>query len=291
MDKPNSSFARYLQTLLSLGRVSNVPTVWSNCLAGWWIADGLQGERLCLLTLGATFLYLAGMFLNDAFDVHHDRQHRPERPIPSGAISLSSVWQWGLSWLALGLLCFGLLGQKPLLLALVLAGCILLYDATHKWFAPAPFLMAGCRFLLILLAAATTESGINGHSIWVALVLGSYTAGLSFLARQEGRSEPIEFWPCLFLAGPIILALVYHRGPDQLRGMLLSALLAGWILQSLRHVFLSYQPSVARAVSGLLAGIVLVDLLAVSGGSVALGSLFLFLLLLAVLFQRFVPAT
>jgi len=255
MDKAESFVVRYLRTLLNLGRVSNLPTVWSNCLAGWWIAGGLPGERFFLLTLGATFLYLAGMFLNDAFDAQHDRQHRTERPVPSGAISLSSVWQWGLSWLVLGLLCFSLLGRGPLTWALLLAGCVLLYDATHKWFAPAPVLMGACRFLLILLAGATTESGINGYSIWAALALGSYTAGLSFLARRETRPVQPDFWPCLLLAAPIVLALIYNRGPDQLRGMLLSALFIAWLLQSLRHIYWSYQPHVGGGISGLLAAL------------------------------------
>src|SRR5262245_63623198 len=93
------SFTRQLRTLLILGRVSNLPTVWSNCLAGWILGGG--GElfklplpdliRLAVLTAGATFLYVAGMYLNDAFDEQFDSQHRPERPIPSGAIRAATV--------------------------------------------------------------------------------------------------------------------------------------------------------------------------------------------------------
>ena len=30
----------YLRTLLVLGRASNLPTVWSNCLAGWLLGEG-----------------------------------------------------------------------------------------------------------------------------------------------------------------------------------------------------------------------------------------------------------
>src|SRR5205085_11052794 len=75
-----------LRTLLILGRVSNLPTVWSNCLAGWILGGGGQLGRLMVLCAGATFLYTGGMYLNDAFDAEFDLQHRPERPIPSGAI-------------------------------------------------------------------------------------------------------------------------------------------------------------------------------------------------------------
>ena len=71
-----------LRTLLILGRVSNLPTVWSNCLAGWWLGGGGNTGKLPFLFAGTTLLYIGGMYLNDAFDVEFDRQHRKERPIP-----------------------------------------------------------------------------------------------------------------------------------------------------------------------------------------------------------------
>jgi hypothetical protein len=71
-----------LRTLLVLGRVSTLPTVWSNCLAGWWLSGGGSWERFAMICLGATCLYVGGMYLNDAFDAQFDQQHRPERPIP-----------------------------------------------------------------------------------------------------------------------------------------------------------------------------------------------------------------
>ena len=76
-----------LRTLLILGRVSNLPTVWSNCLAGWLLAGGGAGSRFAVLCGGASLLYIGGMFLNDACDVRFDTAHRKERPIPSVAIS------------------------------------------------------------------------------------------------------------------------------------------------------------------------------------------------------------
>src|ERR1700722_7791443 len=84
-----------LRTLLILGRVSNLPTVWSNCLAGWWLAGGGSRPALLCVSISASFLYLGGMFLNDAFDAGFDRNHRPTRPIPSGVITEREVWGWG----------------------------------------------------------------------------------------------------------------------------------------------------------------------------------------------------
>src|ERR1022692_2616102 len=92
------------RTLLVLGRVSNLPTVWSNCLAGWWLAGAGNGAKLPWLLLGMSALYLGGMYLNDAFDAEFDRQRRSTRPIPSGQITVAEVWRFGWAWLGLGIL-------------------------------------------------------------------------------------------------------------------------------------------------------------------------------------------
>ncbi len=279
------------RTLLVLGRVSNLPTVWSNCLAGWLLAGGGFIDRFLLLCLGATFLFLGGMYLNDAFDADFDRQHRKERPIPSGAISVGAVWGWGLTWLMLGLFCLSLLGQHTALLATLLSMSILIYDAIHKIFAFSPVFIAVCRFLLILVAASTGLDGVTGLSLWSALALGSYVAGLSYLARKETVATGLRYWPCLFLAAPVVLALIVDRGEWQLRGALLSAILIVWVLNSLRYAFWTPQRHIGMSVSGLLAGIVLVDLLAVAGGTPLPGFIFLAFFILALVLQRFIPAT
>src|SRR5688500_10764621 len=100
MLKPSSD--NYWRTLLVLGRVSNVPTVWSNCLAGWYLGGGGTVQGFLLLCLGTTALYIGGMYLNDAFDVEFDRVNRPERPIPSGLITVGEVWAYGLGLLLIG---------------------------------------------------------------------------------------------------------------------------------------------------------------------------------------------
>ena len=281
----------YLRTLLVLGRVSNLPTVWSNCLAGWLLAGGGDLGHFFLLCLGATFLYVGGMYLNDAFDAQFDQQHRQERPIPSGAMRAGVVWQWGFTWLLLGLLCFFIPGKPAAVFAILLSACVLLYDAVHKVFAISPVLMAGCRFFLILLAASMGEQGVNGWSVWAALMLAAYIVGLSYIARKESTQAALRYWPCLFLIAPIVLALIVNGGEYRSRGFLLSAVLLVWMLRSLRHALWSPQRNIGRSVSGLLAGIVLVDLLAVGGGTPLQAVIFLALFGLALLFQRFIPAT
>ena len=280
-----------LRSLLVLGRVSNVPTVWSNCMAGWWLSGGGPLWSLLLLGAGGTCLYVGGMYLNDAFDAQFDSQHRPERPIPSGTIQLSTVWIMGFSWLGIGLGCFAMFGKVTLIGALLLVIAILIYDAVHKIFEFSPLLMAACRFLLIVLAASTAWQGIMGLAIWTGLVMACYIVGLSYIARTESTLVGLRYWPCVFLAAPLVLAFVINRGDEQLRTCLLSAVIVLWILRSLNFALWSPQRNVGRCVSSLLAAIPLLDLLSIWDGSFPTGVIFVGLFLVALLFQRFVPAT
>jgi 4-hydroxybenzoate polyprenyltransferase len=280
-----------LRTHLVLGRVSNLPTVWSNCLAGWLLGGGGEWMRFVQLALGATLVYVGGMFLNDAFDAEFDRRHRIERPVPSGAISQEAVWSWGFIWLGLGTLSLILLGSTTALLAASLAASVVLYDATHKRLSWSPVLMAVCRFGLYLTAASVAEGGLNGLAIWSALVLAAYIIGLSYLARRESAGGVFDYWPLALLASPVVLAVIVNDGRYQWNGLLLSAVFALWTLRSLRPALWSAERNIGQTVAGLLAGIVLVDLLAVADVPQEQGAAFLLLFLAALLLQRVVPAT
>jgi hypothetical protein len=280
-----------LRVLLLLGRVSNLPTVWSNCLAGWWLGGCGCPHKLPFLISGASLLYTAGMFLNDAFDAAFDREYRKERPIPSGVISLRSVWMIGAVFLGVGGALLFLVSARTGVLGLILAGCIVLYDAVHKRVTFAPLLMAACRFWLYVVAASSGFNGVPGFAVWCALALAAYIVGISYLARRESMPGPLQNWPLLFLALPVALAVVFNAGEVRKEAMILAAILAVWILRSVRFVFWSEKPEIGRTVSSLLAGIVLVDWLAVPDGERWLSLLFIGLFVSALLLQRFVPAT
>ncbi len=280
-----------LRTLLVLGRTSNLPTVWSNCLAGWWLGGGGNLKKLFPLLLGSTFLYLGGMFLNDAFDANFDSQHRRERPIPAGMIDEKTVWRIGFGLLAAGLVVLFFLGATTGFLGVILVGCILIYDAIHKVITLSPLIMAACRFFLYLVAASTAVHGVIGAAVWSGLALACYIVGLSFLARKETTGTTVNYWPCLFLGAPIFLAMLVNPGVYRENALLLSAALLLWIIRALRFAFRVAERNIGRTISALLAGIVLVDLLAVADVSHGFACVFIVLLLLALLFQRFVPAT
>jgi hypothetical protein len=279
-----------VRTLLVLGRASNLPTVWSNCLAAWILAEGGNWTRFLALTVGATLLYLGGMYLNDAFDEDFDRQHRRERPIPNGQIKAALVWQIGFGLLSAGFLCVAWLGSLTAVLAVLLVAAILLYDWLHKMVALSPVLMALCRVFLFLMAASATEWGLNGISVWSGLALGCYIVGLSYVAKKESLPGVLQFWPLLFLAAPLLLGWLVNDYNHRLSGIGLMLVLVIWVATRLRYLFRAADRNVGYCVSGLLAGIVLTDLLAV-GLSWQSALVFGLLFLAALLFQRFIPAT
>ena len=285
-----STPAPRLRTLLVLGRVSNVPTVWSNCLAAWLINGGGNWIGFVLLCTGATLLYVGGMFLNDAFDAAFDRQFRAERPIPSGQIAERDVWWIGSLLLFFGWLFLFLLGGKVALFASLLVAAILLYDAIHKHTKGAPFIMAACRFLLYLVAAAATLHVVSEPVLWHGLALAAYIVGLSFLARKESGQGKISLWPTGFLLAPLAVSLCMNATRGSLFWLALATLVA-WLGRCLRGFTGPTKPNVGRIVSGLLAGIVLVDCLAVPQLTVAVVAIFAGLFVLALLSQRIVPAT
>ena len=113
------------------------------------------------------------------------------------------------------------------------------------------------------------------------------------VARTESMRGPLRFWPWLCLLVPVALA-GFTNPPKawMTAGVAVPvALLAIWTLRSLSQMFRGDPEGPRRTVSGLLAGIVLVDLVALMPEPSPWGIAFLVLFGLALIFQRTVPAT
>ncbi len=280
-----------LRTLLILGRVSNLPTIWSNCLAGWWLGGGGNFWKLPVLLLGASALYTGGMFLNDAFDADFDRQHRPTRPVPTGAITRESAWVWSFALLATGALALAIPGKTAAVLTMALVACLLIYGAVHKVLIVSPWLMGLCRFWIYVIAGSTGVWGVNGRPLWCGVALALYVAGVSSVAWRGRFRSPVPYWPLLMLAVPILLAMLMNTGDARKAAMLLAFVLVLWIARSVRTIFQGGEINVGRIAGGLLAGIVLVDWLAVAPQLPHWLSAVVFLPLFGatLLLQRFAP--
>jgi hypothetical protein len=285
--------ASQLRILLVLGRMSNLPTVWSNCLAGWWLGGAGNYWKLPFLLLGMSALYTGGMFLNDAFDEEFDRQRRPERPIPQGKITPKRVWQLGFAQLGIGIILLVPCGLTAVVCAVLLALTILLYDFTHKFFTEAPWIMGSCRFWVYVIAGSTGMDGLNGKTIFCGLALAFYVVGLSHVARRESYRTRLPYWPLLLLVAPVIIAMMMNTGTYRTVAVWISAVLLLWLARCLRTVFLGGGQSVGWIVTNLLAGITLVDWLAVAPQIPPFASAATFLILFGLTkwFQKYVPAT
>ena len=121
--------------------------------------------------------------------------------------------------------------------------------------------------------------------------MAAYIVGLSYLARRESTGGVTSYWPLILLAVPIGLVFVINTG-GQLRVAALMSLVPGlWIVRCLRTTFSTVERDIGKTVSGLLAGIVLVDLLAVADVPYQLAMVFVLLFVAALLLQRLFPAT
>jgi hypothetical protein len=174
----------------------------------------------------------------------------------------------------------------------LLALCILVYNAVHKFIIASPWLMGLCRFWVYVIAGTSGADGLNGWPIWCGVALAFYVVGLSYVARRESFRGPVPHWPLIFLAAPILLAQLMNAGAALKPALLVSIILGLWLARCVRTVFQSGEINVGRIVSGLLAGIVLVDWLAVAPQCPRwLDAMFLILFGATLLLQRFIPAT
>ena len=210
-----------LSTAAKLGRVSNLPTVWTNVLAGAVVCAGpIDLVALALVLLGMSSFYVAGMFLNDFHDRHVDALQRPERPIPSGEVAAAEVQRVGSMLLLTGMVAIALAaavtqaGAAPIVLATVLAACIVLYDRKHKRNPASPFLMATCRATVVLGSAACFSNQLDGLALGAGACLFAHVVGLTYAARSENRPMLAQAWPLVLLGIPFLFGFFLLRELD-----------------------------------------------------------------------------
>ena len=152
-------------------------------------------NALCLLAASGC-LYCGGMVWNDVFDLEQDKRERPFRPIPSGRVSRSAAAMFGVLLLAGGIGWSFLAGWReggwhraPFLTACILTVVILLYDRWLKRTWAGPLGMASCRFLNVLLGCSLAGNLGWPWSVHLAMVVGTYIAGVTWFARSEARTS------------------------------------------------------------------------------------------------------
>jgi 4-hydroxybenzoate polyprenyltransferase len=252
-------------TLLALGRVSNLPTIWTNVLAAA-VLSGATLDPLAIVTtaLALSSFYCGGMFLNDAFDRDVDAVERPDRPIPSGRATARQVFVLGILQLTIGVLALwataSARGTNPafaLAGGALLAGAIVTYDAAHKRNPFAPWIMGLCRALVYICTAAVLANDPRWPGVLsAAFALTTYTAGVTYVARVEATGRASRAWPLTLVAvAPLII--VAETGLHA--AIVPVAIFTTWSVYALSRAFRSIESDVPGAITRAIAGMCLLD--------------------------------
>jgi hypothetical protein len=244
---------------LQIARVSNTPTVVSNAIAGAVLVSvTADAVTVALVALAMALFYTAGMVLNDVADAEIDRVQRPERPIPSGAISPRAATIAFAGLIGAGIALLAAEGLAPLVAGIGLVALIVLYDLWHKGNVISPVLMAGCRALVYVIAGLAIADSLPGELWGAAALLLVYVVGLTQVAKAEGGGV-LGAWPVAAVLAPVVYWAIML--PSVWAALLLVAF-AAWLAWTLRLLFVRRR--IGPAVGGLIAGIALFDALAVA---------------------------
>ncbi len=221
---------------LALARISNSPTVVSNVLSGAAMGGSLGVDAtVSLITLAMIAFYTAGMYLNDLCDFEIDCRERPERPLPSGALSRRSAVVAILFFFGAGTGLLASIGSAPFVSGLVLVSMIIAYDLHHKKNPFAPLVMAGCRLMVYITAYLAFAAEVTALLLLSGGLLTAYLWGLTHIARFEPKQRAQSLHVAAGLASESVRQ-------NSLRGKIPGGLLQG--LQNKRRLA-SFLPAAA----------------------------------------------
>jgi hypothetical protein len=186
-----SSFLAWLRLL----RLPNHATAVADVLAGFLVCAGPRAidwpPAACVAAIVASLaMYAAGMVLNDVYDVEIDRGERPERPLPSGLIGVSTATRVGYGLLATGLaaaVAAAWLAESPwpAVVGGLLAGTVWLYDRHVKTTPLGPVAMGGCRGFNWLLGMTAAGGPTAAYEWLIPAGMALYVTGITLFSRDE----------------------------------------------------------------------------------------------------------
>jgi 4-hydroxybenzoate polyprenyltransferase len=174
---------------IRLMRPANVVTSVADVLAGIAISGYYPGSAnatalilLCISTIG---LYSGGIIFNDVFDTDLDKIERPERPIPSGLITVKEASIFGSIFFVIGVVAASFCNLASFILSVLIVIACLTYN---KWFKHdrvlGPLNMGLCRGLNLLLGVSILPSQLQNW--WfLAIIPIIYIASITMISRGE----------------------------------------------------------------------------------------------------------
>jgi len=285
-----------LLTAFKLGRISNLPTIWSNVLAGAALAAvGIDLVSVFIVLVAMSLVYTAGMFFNDVFDREYDRQNRPDRPIPAGETSSSSVRLWATAMMVVALLLLGfnvslsaIETWYPVFAGAILCALVLLYDWRHKANPFGPLIMGSCRGMVYITAALSLFPGFSIQLGIAVLCLTAWVLGLTMVAK--GKNVFAGFIVLIVSVNVIIFSAANHA-LDLYVSIILSALSITLVYG---FVYLCRDGKYWNPVTLLIASISLLDamvIVSMMGTFNGLAMTAVGLFFVTLLFQRFIEGS
>jgi 4-hydroxybenzoate polyprenyltransferase len=207
---------------LKLMRPANILTAIADVIAGMAIAGYFAEEYayfslstaslICLATIG---LYGGGVVFNDVFDHKLDRVERPERPIPSGLISIAEASLAGTVLLTLGTAAAFMVNKYAGTLAVAISLSALIYNKWSKHNSVlGPFNMGLCRAFNLMLGVSVIPSSLIADW-YFGLVPLTYIAAITMISRGEvhgSARKPLYAAAILYLiVNAMILFLAYRQ--------------------------------------------------------------------------------
>lgn len=176
---------------LQLVRLPGTFTAWSSVLAAHLIAtDGSPHLVVLVLQLAAVAgLYWGGMAVNDYFDLEKDRSTHPERPLPSGRITVRSAQIAAGGSLGAGIVLAALSGEQSLRVAIALAALIALYHGMLKGSFLGPLTLGACRFGIWMLGFSVLPTAGTLQGLGVPVLF--YTAAFAVLSAAAARGPEL----------------------------------------------------------------------------------------------------
>lgn len=266
-----------LKEYLQLIRLPNVFTTPSNILAGYFAAvtttaaAEADGVHLIALMVSSGLLYIAGIVLNDYFDIEIDKKERPSRPLPSGKISKGYALTIAIVALLIANIIALVVGPISLAISLALTLLIIAYDYQLKYTVLGPFAMGGTRSLNVIFGASPVLLYTDNHSVAIvaaaAASLFFYVSSITILSKKEvGKERPNSTLVILIVFG-VILAIVPLGMLLQFEWTFLLSLsiFAGVTIVTFRQYIAKEVPSVQKAVRNMVISIIILDSVFVTG--------------------------
>jgi len=182
-----------LTTVATLVRLPNLFTAPPDILLGAALVAvagyTVPHQPLVGLCVSSMLLYAAGTTFNDYFDAGLDAEERPDRPIPSGAISRARAGILGIALLTGGIAAaIAAVGIAGGTVAAAIAATVLLYDGFFNGTALGFIVMGTTRGLNVVLGTTVTGLVPTIYPRWllaIPLLILLYIAGVTHMAEGE----------------------------------------------------------------------------------------------------------